>query len=268
MDLPQQIQQMAGRLVPLGLLQIAGLIFARILPIVAFTPLFGGETIPRRMRLGIGVLLTLALIPGFAAVPAGSLDALRYAALTVKEALVGFTLAMFVLVLFETYSAFGALVDLARGATIGNILDPLTRSQQPILSVFFTQLAIVLFFAIGGHRVLLSALADSFILVRPLEAMPGRLVGAGSTGQIVAMVGEMFLIAVRLSAPVVVVVLLLDVALGLINKAAPQIQVYFLGLTIKGSLGIFMVLLVLALGIHGEFAWFLRLMKQWIGSAG
>lgn len=242
--------------------QVAGLLFARLLPLVVFTPLFGGDATPRRLRMGITILLTLALLPGFLPISAAFRPQwLDYAILIIKEALVGFALALFVLILFEIFSAFGAMVDLARGATLANLFDPLTQKQESLLAVFFLQMTLALFFALGGHRVLLDALAESLVAV-PLWGLPR--VGQGSAWALIGLTADLFSVALKLAAPVFVVLLLLDIALGLINRVAPQIQVFFLSLTIKGCLGLFVVLCGLGLLVESQFPAVIRLLRDWL----
>lgn len=254
----------------MGAAQMGGLLFLRLLPLVAFTPVFGGPALPQRLRMGLTLVLTAALLPAFAVDFAQQIAWHRYAALAAKEALVGFTLAFFVLILFETLATFGALVDLARGATIANVLDPLTQQQQSILATFFTQLAVVLFLTLGGHRLLLAAVGRSFALLRPVDLLPAALWGPAATGELIALVAELFLIAIQLAAPVIVVLFLLDFALGIMNRVAPQMEVFFFSMTIKGGLGLLLILLSFAFLLEqftAQFAHFLELLQQWVTRA-
>jgi flagellar biosynthetic protein FliR len=194
-----------------------------------------------------------------------------YTILLAKEAVVGISLAFFIMILFEALAAIGALIDLARGATMANVLDPLTQNQQSIIAMFFTQLAIVLFLSIGGIQMLFRALGDSFVLLPPQRLLPSfNVVGPSAADSPIALVGELFLIALKIGAPVVIVILLLDFALSVINRVAPQIQVYFLGMTVKGTLGLLIVLLALGLTVDlfvSHFAEALHALRAWTSSA-
>jgi flagellar biosynthetic protein FliR len=245
-------------------LQTGALLLVRILPIVVFTPLFGGDATPRRMRVGIGILLTLALLPAFGPPfpPIG--DTASVVVLGLKEAFVGFTIALCVTVLFETFAALGQFVDLARGATMANVFDPLAQNQESTLSFFFMQLAIAVFFAVNGHHMLLNALGDSFVAIPVYQTLPHHLLGPVNALALVRLASDLFSTAFRLAAPVYAVLLLLDIALGMINRVAPQIQVFFLSLTIKGGLGLFIVLLGLATLINRDFFALLSLFRKWL----
>jgi len=247
--------------------QIGGLIFIRLLPVFLLTPLFGGDTMPNRLRVGLTVIFTLALLAPLLPAARGVIPWLDYFALTVKEALIGLTLAVFLLVLFEAITSFGALVDLARGATIANVFDPITHAQESILAAFFTQLSLALFFSLGGHRILFSAFGDSFVLLRPFELLPRAAAGAGAAEPMIQITGELFLIALRLAAPAVMILFLMDFALGLINRVAPQIQVFFLSMTMKGSIGLLVILAGLGFLIDlltRHFADLLKAIENWV----
>src|ERR1700744_863816 len=141
-------------------LQLLSLIFARLSPIAVLSPIFGGEVIPRRLRLGLTVVLSCALLPPLLQGFAQPVPFFTYIVLLAKEAVIGLSLGFIIQMLFETITAVGAVIDMGRGATMANILDPLTQNQQSILAIFFSQLALVLFVTIGGLPVLVKALAD------------------------------------------------------------------------------------------------------------
>ena len=99
--------ELLGKLGKISWLPIAGLVFARLLPIVAFTPIFGGSTTPRRYRAGLSILLALTLTPLLLPAQIQDGSGATYVALLAKEALVGLTIAVFIRVLFEMVAALG-----------------------------------------------------------------------------------------------------------------------------------------------------------------
>jgi flagellar biosynthetic protein FliR len=249
----------------------AGLLIPRILPILVLTPLFGGNVLPRRFRIGVTLLLVIVLLPGLAHIgPVQELSGPFFVFYAAKELLIGLTLAEMIRLMYHAFVSFGALVDLARGATIANVYDPVTQQQESILGSFFLQATIVLFLTLGGHRVVIEALSDSMIALPPHEMLPPRLVGQPAVTQMLSLLAELFIIAVRLATPALAVIVLLDVVLGLLNKVAPQIQVYFLGLTAKSVLGLLIVLLsvVVIIDLANEhFSHVMRAVRQWFTGA-
>src|SRR3954447_153856 len=101
--------------------QIGSLLMVRLLPMMVMTPVFGGQTMPRRLRIGIAMAFTAALLPPFFPLFSKTIVPTDYVILLAKEAVVGLILAFFVQIMFETVAAVGALVDLARGATLANV---------------------------------------------------------------------------------------------------------------------------------------------------
>ena len=220
------------------------LVFARLLPLVVFTPLFGGEALPRRLRVGTALVLSLVLVPALSS-SYRPIDAPFVAQLT-KEVLMGIGYAVAVTIVFEMLGAVGALIDLSRGATIANVLNPMTRQQTSLLSVFVLQLMLVLVFVSGGHRLLFATLGESFITSAPGAPLaPGFAVAGAST--MIGLVSEFFALALSLAGPAILVLLALDVALALVNRMAQQIEVFFLSLTLKASIGLAVLLLTLGL---------------------
>ncbi len=251
--------------------QIGALLLARLLPMMVLTPVFGGQTMPRRLRLGLAVAFTAGLLPPFYPLFSRTIPPIEYGILLAKEAVIGLILAFFIQIMFETVSTVGALVDLARGATLANILDPLTHDQQSILAALFTQFAIVLFISIGGMQILFHGFAETLVLLPPLKLIPVRQVGPEGTATPIALISSLFLVVVQLGAPAVVVLLLTDFALGVINRVSPQIQVFFLGMTAKGSIGIAIVLIGMGLFtdlVITHFATILNAMHNWARAVG
>lgn len=250
-------------------LQGLALLAARLTPIVALTPVFGGDATPRRLRFGIVVMLALVLLPlAMVQHVGGGAPGPRFTGLLLKEAFVGLTIALLILVIFEAFSSFGALVDSARGATFANVLDPLTQHQQSVLGVFFRQLAVVLFIGSGGYRLLIETLGDSVAKFPLFDSAPASLTGAPAIDTMLTVTTGMLEVALRLAAPVLVVMVLLDVALGIVNRLAPQMQVYFFGLTLKGSVGLLVVFAGLALTFDTVLAQFVAQIRTWVTRLG
>jgi len=249
--------------------RVAGLLLARVLPIVVLTPVFGGRVLPRRLRIGITMMLVLVLLPGVSlgAAAAAQVTGFEYAALAAKEAVLGLIIAKMIDLMYNMFVAFGSLVDLARGATIANVFDPISQQQESMLGSFFLQVAIVLFLTLGGHAVVIETLGDSLAALPPQEFLPARLIGEGGIAQLLLVFGELLTFSIRLAMPVLAVLILLDVVLGLLNRVAPQIQVYFLGLTVKSGLGLLIILLSLTItwSLFGDhFVRSLRVLKDLI----
>ena len=229
---------------PRELLQLFLLLAARLFPVVTFSPLFGGQHVPQRYRIGVTLVLAATISPLFLTRVPGLLEPLELFGLMMKEALLGLSLAIIIRMLFEMVAACGAFIDLARGATIANVLDPHTRQQNSVLSVFFLNFFLAIFFTVGGQRVLFDAIARSYEAYSPWQALPPRFYGQSAAFALVQLLLDLFLVALQLALPVIAVMFITDVSMGLLNQVAPKIQAFFLAMTVKATLGLLILLLV------------------------
>lgn len=223
-----------------------GLLLARVLPVVMLAPVVGGAMVSRRLRAAIALMIVLLLWP--AVEPAGAVPADwgSYVGLLVKEAFIGLTLALMIVVLFQALIVAGSVIDVLRGSTLASVLDPAMPPRRSIVAGLLLQLAIVVFLTIGGLHVLIEALAMSVRAMPPFEPAPASLVGPASMAAAVGLVATMLSAALQLAAPVLIVAVLADVALALAGRVAPQIEAFFLGLTLKAWLGLLALALALA----------------------
>ena len=225
----------------------ATLVLARLLPIVALLPVFGAPHTPRRYRTGLAIVLTLVIWPALPLPSREPLGVAMMAILLAKEATIGLTIAVLIRMLFDLLAAAGAVIDDSRGASAARLFDPTAQQQTSMLSSFFLHLLVLIFVSTGGHRELVGGLADSFAAFPILETIPERWQGASAATQVTSLLGELFRVAVIVAAPVMVVLFGVDVALALLNRAAPQIQVFFLSLVLKPWLGLAITFLTLGL---------------------
>lgn len=226
-----------------------GLLLSRVLPLVVLTPIFGGKAIPPSFRMLIGLVLVVGYWPALAALDPSKLTGDLYPLLILKEAVVGLTLALLVGLTMEGISAAGAVMDATRGAETGQQLNPHSGEQNSILAGLFSQLAIVLFLSLGLHRVLLDGFGRGLIALPPTELMPAWMVASPMRESLLALSGQVLVVAIQIAAPVMIVMLLTDVGLALVNRTAPQIQVFFLGMEMKSTLPLFVLFLSLSIAI-------------------
>ena len=221
----------------------AALLAARVLPIIIFSPFLGGEVLPTEIKIGLTVLLTIVLFP----VVSGRIEhiptsTLPFVGLMLKEVFIGIALAFVVDLVFDAARSAGHLLDTAAGANMAQLMVPQLQTQATIFSVLYYQVTVVFFLMLNGHHVVINALADSFITL-PLDTFPRFHEGAWPFFNLILRVfGDMLAIGVALSAPGLLATFLTDLALGFINRVAPQIQVYFISMSIKPMVAAFMVL--------------------------
>ena len=161
--------------------------------------------------------------------------------MALSELLIGATLAFGLISGFAAFQFGGRILDLQIGFGIANIFDPLTRAQAPMLGSALQLAALMVFFSMDGHLLILHGIAFS------LERIPlGTSFTELPIGAIVAQFGTMFTLGLAVVAPVMIVLLLLDVGFAAISRTMPQVNIFFITIPIK----IFVGLLVLAVSVH------------------
>lgn len=230
---------MAFLFAPEQLYHLLFLLF-RIGAMLLAMPLFGGPGVPQHVKIGLAGLIALLLAPVIAPGPVPE-TLFALATTAAREILVGLSMGFVVSLFFFALQLAGQLMDVPIGFGMVNVLDPHFGGQVPILGQFQNVLAVLVYFSIGGHHGLFRALADSYSLV----PMGGAVWNGGLAHVVVDGVSSMFFLGVRIGLPVMAAAFLTDVALGIVNRAVPQINVFITGYPIKVALGLFVVVIVL-----------------------
>lgn len=211
------------------------LIATRMLGFSLIAPVFSIRQIPVQVRVGLGVLLAALLLPVLSLDPAVVPQHwLLYISLVVKEMAIGLLIGFTAAVVFNSIRTAGEIIDLQTGLSMANLFDPQTGTSTSLLGQFLTVLGTLIFLQLDGHHMLLAALADSYRLI-PLGA--GSFGGLVTAALVHVFVG-MFALALRLAAPVLAVLLISEVALALVARTVPQLNVFILGFPLKIGLSI------------------------------
>lgn len=234
----------------LAYIQTGGLAFARILVAISIVPFFGGKLVKMRIKMSIATAIFLVMAPAVlpeAGVPPPTHDAFVFAFLLGKEILLGFVIGFLAGMVFHVVEASGRFLDFARGASMAQMYTPQLGTQVSLFGQLYVQMTIVIFFIIRGHFYFLDGFAMSFERL-PVGSVPMFAPGLSPLAELMIRVtGDLFLVALQLSAPAIAATFITDIFLGIANKVAPQIQVFFLGMPLKAMLGILMMFVVLAL---------------------
>lgn len=217
---------------------LIGLAAIRLGVALGFTPVLMAGHVPVRVRVLWTIGLAAVLMMGLAlpkSLP--PIDNFFSAALT--EVLVGSLLAFGVITAFGAVLLAGRLIDLQIGFGVASLIDPTTRSAAPLLGTLLHVAAIVVFFALDGHHLLLRGLLFSFERIPPGTALP-QIDGAA----VIAQFGGMFVYALMLAAPVMFVLFLIDVAMAVVARTMPQVNVFIVSLPLKVLVGLATLALV------------------------
>ena len=236
----------------------AVLIFARIGAAMMLLPGFGELYVPQRFRLLLALLmaglLTPVLAPMLPAMP-GSSAAL--ALLVIGEVVVGVFIGTLARMLVAALEMAGAMISLQTGLSAATMFNPLAEASSPLPSALYGMLGVVLIFVTDLDHLLLRAAVESYGLFTP-----GALPPVGDLADTVTrFAAGSFRLAFEMAAPFIVVGLIFFVALGIVARMVPQLQVLFIAqpLQILGGLGLFAIVLVTGM------RWFLTAFVQQFG---
>ncbi len=223
---------------------IAALIFplARILALAATAPVFGNAGVPRRLRLLAGLAIGFAVIPALgpppAIAPASGVGALVLA----QQIAIGLAMGFAMRIVFAAVDVAGELIGLQMGLSFAVFFDPQSAGESTTLGEFLTLLATLIFLALNGHLMLLAGLSASF------ELLPiGTAVSPPGFGLLVRWGATIFSAGVLLSLPLIAALLITNIALGVLTRAAPQLNLFAVGFPVTMTVGFAVLLLSLPL---------------------
>jgi flagellar biosynthetic protein FliR len=217
------------------------LALARVGGLLIMAPLLGSRVAPVRVRAAIAFFLAAAMLP---AVPAEAglaiaADAgpIRLGAALLLEISIGFAVGLVAQFVFSGVQMAGQLAGIQMGIGLSNLIDPQTQEHITSLSQWQNLLALLVFVALDGHHALIRAVAESFAVV-PLG---GGFPSADGLGRILVLAGGIFVVALKVAAPVLVLLLLVNGAMGVLAKVIPQLNVFIVGFPLNVAVGLFML---------------------------
>ena len=216
-----------------GSAAVLALFGARVGGLVLVAPVFSAKVVPVTVRTAVVITLTVLLTP-VAVAHLTTPPALTPTAF-LSETLIGFAIGMGAAIFVGAAEAAGELLALQIGLSGAAVVDPLTQTQGPALGQFLNLYAVALLLALNAHLVMLDALAASLEHV-PVGSAVDMQAGAAS---LVSLGSTLFALGLRFAAPVVALVLIGNVALAVLSRAAPQLNILSLAFPVQIGLGLF-----------------------------
>lgn len=216
----------------------------RISIVLYLLPFFGGRSIPTTVKAALLLVLTFALWPQLSfpgsLMPASPWELL---VLVLGEILLGLILGFAVNVLIAAVQTGGHIIGFQMGFAMVNVVDPITGTSEAVTAHFLYMCTMLTFLTLNGHLYLLQALGQSFDYIPP----GGLLLTPDLVTQIFDFSRLIFILAVKIAAPVMGAVFMVDLAMALISRAAPQMHILVVGLPVKIAVGFFFLSFVLAI---------------------
>jgi flagellar biosynthetic protein FliR len=213
------------------------LVLARVTPLFILAPLFSSAMIPARVRgilaVGISIGLTPIALHG-QHIPSAPL---AVAELVIEDLLVGFAFAFSLSILMAALETAGAMIDVVSGFSYGELINPLNGQSGAVISRFYGLVGTLVFLLIGGEAWTLRGLGRTFQLV-PLTSAPRMPSLIGGAEQAFA---GLFTSALEIAGPVLVALLITDVAFGVVSRVVPQLNVFAVGFPVKVAVALLVV---------------------------
>ncbi len=209
--------------------QLFFLAFTRIMAVIIHVPVLGGQNIPAQVRIGLGFVLALVLIP-WQPLPseAEAIGTMAYGLAIGKEIIIGTLIGFAADLAFGAIQIAGSAMGIGSGFESSRIFNPALGEAGSAFDQIFVMTATMIFLVIDGHHLLLIALQNTFKAV-PLN---GNLPFNGMT-EVIKATSVFISAGIHMALPIMTALILTDLTLGLLASVAPQVQVYFLGLPVK-----------------------------------
>jgi len=229
-----------AELAPMSLLTLFFLGLFRLAPIVAMVPFFGSK-VPAPIKMGLLVVLTFIILPHVVLTSETMVGFnLEFMMLSVKELFIGILLAFFASIPFYMAESAGTIIDFQRGSSALQVTDPSTQEQTSDIGVLYNYVLIIVFYEVNGPFYFFNALFDSYTIVPPDKWLSPAFFNFYHPfwKEIWTLVSSVFSVGIQLAAPSILAILMTEMFLGIANRLAPQVQIVFLGMSLKSLVGL------------------------------
>ena len=215
------------------------LVFFRLGSVVIFAPFFNHSSFPTILRISLALLLSLVIFPLQNSILFVAPTSIYIFFLDIlRELLIGFTIGLSAQLIFTGIQFGGELISVQMGLSTATLLDPGQNQQTTLISQLYNLFALVIFISIGGHRLFVQSMVQTFDMI-PLGDF---YISANLNSQITTIFGQIYAIGFQISAPVFVASFLTTVAMALVTRAIPQINVFVIAPPFQIIIGFAMII--------------------------
>ena len=222
------------------------IVMMRVSTLLFMMPLFSGRGLPHLVKIGLVLVVSLALWPvvreDISRFPS---DPFSFGFLMVSELMIGLCLALSVRLVLAGIQLAGEFAGIQMGFSMANIIDPQSGTNNTVIAEFYYLLSLIIFLSVDGHHWIFRALAQSFHVLSP-----GKIhFQEGLYRHILQLSGRLFVIGIKLSAPVLVILVLIQFALGVVARMVPQVNILISSFPLTIGLGL------VFMGLSIELLW-------------
>lgn len=234
--------------------QIFLLIMVRMFAMLSVAPLFSSAVILARMKAFLAFIATAAIFPLVANTTETVPNTLiPYLLIIANEVIIGILLGFLISITFAIFQMTTRFFEVQIGFGITETMDPLAQVSMPVLGQFQNLIAILIFIAIKGPQLIFLALFHSYKRLPILADATGNVLTGNAEaviGQLITFTTALFSVALRFAFPLIATLFLLSISLGLLAKAAPQMNILILGFPFQVGLGIITYMLLTPMLVH------------------
>lgn len=216
-------------------------VLIRISIIFFLMPLFGARGVPTIWKAGLSFVIAIILTPLVPAPEAYPETMIQVSTGVICEVLMGLILALSVKMLLSAVQMAGQFMSFQMGFAMARSMDPQTGVQSTVLSQFLYMLTILILFSINGHHMFIQALASSFEVVPPNSFTFDPSIA----GVVIKVSSQMFLIGIKIAAPIMVALFLSNLCLGIVARTVPQVNILMIGFPINITIGLILFGLII-----------------------
>lgn len=219
---------------------LAGFMFplARILTMIASSPIFGNKQVATRVKIGFSVMLTIIIAPTIGVMPPVAIGSGPGLLIMIQQIIIGVAMGFTMRLIFSAVEMAGELSGLQMGLGFASLYDPVNATHSAIVAQWLGMIAALAFLSMNGHLYMLSGLAESFQTLPIGNMMSNQgFYGVASWG------GSIFAYALQISLPILAALLITNIALGILTRAAPQLNLFAVGFPITLAIGFFVLAL-------------------------
>jgi flagellar biosynthesis protein FliR len=214
--------------------------FTRLLALIAVAPVLGNKSLQTRVKIGLAAFTTLIVAPTLGAMPHATVFSAEGVWILANQFLIGIALGFVMQIVFAVVTAAGDLMGLGMGLGFASFFDPMAGTNSSAVSSLLNMIAMLTFLVFDGHLQMIAALVASFQSV-PISA---NVLGAAGWRQIADWGSQVIATGLLLAMPVVVALLIANLCLGILNRAAPQIGIFQVGFALTTLVGMLLVLMM------------------------
>ncbi len=212
------------------------LVLLRVSAIIVTIPVISEGTVPAKVKAALSILTALIVFPLVASQmpPTKHMHFIELIFLMTGEVLIGITIGFVARLVFAAIQLAGDIIGFQMGFSVASVIDPLSSQQVSIITELQYLIAMMVFLTVNAHHYFFQAIVQSYALITPLSFhFSGQLM------QFILNVSrEMFVIALKLAAPIMAVMIFTNVGLGVVARTVPQMNIFIVGFPLQISLGL------------------------------